>query len=82
VSHKIILEKLLAINSTATQSKLTFDAPQAYKTSNIQGDCAFTCSPFRDLNGVAYHNHWLKNLLIASSLNSRGMGDFHQHKLI
>jgi hypothetical protein len=42
----------------------------------IQGDCAFTCSPFRDLNGFSYHNHWLKNLLIDSSLNGTGMGEF------
>jgi hypothetical protein len=48
----------------------------------IQGDCAFTCSPFRDLNDFAYDNHWLKNLLIASSLNDRGMGRFLKHKLI
>ena len=121
VSHEIVLKKLLALNSKATQFKLTFDAPQAYRTSNqvdrlinyqdrilyqmqyfhgsdgstrmalramallwnfhpycqkIQGDCAFTCSPFRDLNGFSYHKHWLKNLLIASSLNGRGMGKF------
>jgi hypothetical protein len=48
----------------------------------IQGDCLFTLSPFRDLNGFSYHNHWLRNLLIASSLNGRGMGEFLEHKLI
>jgi len=48
----------------------------------IQGDCPFTLSPFRDLNGFAYHNHWLRNLLIASSLNGRGIGKFLEHKLI
>jgi hypothetical protein len=127
VSHEIILTKLVALKTKATQFKLSFDAPQAYRTSNqvdrlidyqdrilyqmqyfhgsddstrmalramallwnfhpycqkIQGDCAFTCSPFRDLNDFAYHNHWLKNLLIASSLNGRGMGKFLGHKLI
>jgi hypothetical protein len=121
VSDDLILKKLVALNAKATQFKLTFDAPQAYRTSNqvdrlinyqdrilyqmqyfhgsehstqmavramallwnfhpyckkIQRDCAFTCSPFRDLNDFAYDNHWLKNLLIASSLNGRGMGKF------
>ena len=28
-------------------------------------------SPFEDLNGFRYHDHWLRNLLIASSLNAR-----------
>lgn len=31
-------------------------------------------SPFEDLNGFSYHEHWLKNLLIASSLNGRHTG--------
>jgi hypothetical protein len=48
----------------------------------IQGDCLFTRSPFRVLNGFSYHNHWLRNLLIASSLNGRNMGAFLEHKLI
>jgi hypothetical protein len=48
----------------------------------IQGDCVFTCSPFRDLNDFAYHNHWLKNFLIASFLNGRGMVKFPKHELI
>ena len=28
-------------------------------------------SPFTDLNGFSYHNNWLHNLLIASSMNGR-----------
>lgn len=48
----------------------------------IQADYLSTRSPFRDLNGFSYHNHWLRNLLIASSLNARGMGNFLEHKLI
>jgi hypothetical protein len=47
----------------------------------IQGDCSLTLSPFRCLNDFSYHNHWLRNLLIASSLNGRGMGKPNQHKL-
>lgn len=127
VSHEIVLKKLLALKTKASGFKLTFDFPQAYRTSNqvdrlmnyqdrilyqmqyfhgsddstrkavramgllwnfhpycqkIQGDCSFTLSPFRDLNGFSYHNHWLRNLLIASSLNGRGMGLPVQHKLI
>lgn len=27
------------------------------------------CSPFKDLNGFEYHDNWLRNLLIAGSLN-------------
>jgi hypothetical protein len=38
-------------------------------------------SPFEDLNGFRYHDNWLRNLLIASSLNGRGMGKFASHKL-
>jgi hypothetical protein len=127
VAHEIVLKKLVALKTKATQFKQTFEAPGAYRTSNqvdrlinyqdrilyqmqyfhgsddstrmalramallwnfhpycqkIQADCAFTCSPFRDLNDFNYHNHWLKNLLIASSLNGRGMGKFLEHKLI
>jgi hypothetical protein len=29
------------------------------------------CSPFHDLNGFQYHNNWLHNLLIASSMAGR-----------
>ncbi|MDJ0577290.1 MAG: hypothetical protein QNJ65_19290 [Xenococcaceae cyanobacterium MO_234.B1] len=28
-------------------------------------------SPFTDLNGWSYHQNWLHNLLIASSMNGR-----------
>lgn len=38
-------------------------------------------SPFEDLNGFRYHDHWLRNLLIASSLNGRGTAKPNKHKL-
>lgn len=38
-------------------------------------------SPFEDLNGFRYHDNWLRNLLIAASLNGRGMGKPLKHKL-
>jgi hypothetical protein len=50
--------------------------------NKLQANGSFTVSPFRDLNGFSYHNHWLRNLLIASSLNGRGLGLPVQHKLI
>lgn len=34
----------------------------------------FSQSPFEDLNGFRYHDHWLKNLLIAASMNGRNCG--------
>jgi hypothetical protein len=38
-------------------------------------------SPFEDLNGFRYHDNWLRNLLIASSLNGRGTAKPIKHKL-
>jgi len=38
-------------------------------------------SPFEDLNGFRYHDNWLRNFLIASSLNGRGTGKPAKHKL-
>jgi hypothetical protein len=38
-------------------------------------------SPFEDLNGFRYHDNWLRNLLIASSLNGRATGKPVKHKL-
>jgi hypothetical protein len=38
-------------------------------------------SAFEGLNGFRYHDHWLKNLLIAASLNGRNHGDFVSHKI-
>jgi hypothetical protein len=37
-------------------------------------------SPFEDLNGFRYHDHWLRNLLIAASLNGRGTAKPIKHK--
>lgn len=38
-------------------------------------------SPFEDLNGFRYHDNWLRNFLIASSLNGRGTAKPMKHKL-
>jgi len=37
-----------------------------YKRQQQQLRC---CSPFKDLNGFEYHDNWLRNLLIAGSMN-------------
>jgi hypothetical protein len=42
----------------------------------------FVASPFEDLNGFRYHDNWLRNLLIAASLNGRGTAMPTKHKLI
>ncbi len=34
-------------------------------------ECSTRISPFTDLNGFCYHDNWLHNLLIASSMNGR-----------
>lgn len=39
-------------------------------------------SPFEELNGCRYHENWLRNLLIASSLNGRRALSNNQHKLL
>jgi hypothetical protein len=38
-------------------------------------------SPFEDLNRFRYHDNWLRNFLIASSLNGRGTAKPMKHKL-
>jgi hypothetical protein len=38
-------------------------------------------TPFKALNGFAYHHHWLRNLLIAASLNGRNTGLSDSHKI-
>lgn len=40
----------------------------------IRTQAPYSLSPFEDLNGMRYHDHWLKNLLIASSMNGRNTG--------
>ena len=40
-----------------------------------------TVSPFERLNGFYYHSNWLRNFLIASSMNGRGGGKFDQHTI-
>jgi hypothetical protein len=52
--------------------------PYGQKTLSLTPDSR---SPFEDLNGFQYHDHWLRNLLIASSLNSRGTGLMNKHKV-
>jgi hypothetical protein len=37
---------------------------------------------FQDLNGFRYQDHWLRNLMIAASLNGHGTGKANKHKLI
>lgn len=115
-------QKLLTLPTKAAQFNVTFDLPQAYRTSNqvdrlmnyqdrilygmqyfhgtlaaakqglramallwnfhpythkVQRMEPHSMSPFEDLNGFRYHDNWLRNFLIASSLNARGTG----HKL-
>ena len=41
-----------------------------YGTRTRSKDCS-RHSPFADLNGWSYHDNWLHNLLIASSMNGR-----------
>ncbi len=39
--------------------------------ARIRSKCSSRISPFNDLNGFSYHDNWLHNLLIASSMNGR-----------
>jgi hypothetical protein len=52
--------------------------PYGQKTLDLTPDSR---SPFEDLNGFRYHDNWLRNLLIATSLNARGCGLHSKHKL-
>jgi hypothetical protein len=56
--------------------------PYAQRTQNCrsQKQQKLSRSPFEDLNGFRYHDNWLKNLLIASSLNGRHTGKPVSHK--
>jgi hypothetical protein len=47
----------------------------------VQAKPPHSLSPFEDLNGFCYHDCWLRNLLIAASLNGRGTGKPGKHKL-
>jgi hypothetical protein len=38
--------------------------------------------PFQDLNSFRYRENWLRNLMIAASLNGRGTAKPNEHKLI
>lgn len=118
--------KVLGLNAKAAQFRLTFELPDAYRTSNqvdrlinyqdrilyqmqyfhgtldaarqalramailwnfhpysrkVQTMEPHSMSPFEDLNGFRYHDNWLRNLLIASSLNGRGTSKPVKHKL-
>ena len=48
----------------------------------IQAMAPHSMSPFEDLNGFRYQDYWLRNLLIASSLNGTGGGKPLKHTLI
>ncbi len=39
--------------------------------ARTRSNCSERMSPFTDLNGFRYHDNWLHNLLIASSMNGR-----------
>jgi hypothetical protein len=39
--------------------------------ARTRSDKSERMSPFKDLNGFQYHDNWLHNLLIASSMNGR-----------
>ncbi len=39
--------------------------------ARTRSKCSTRISPFTDLNGFSYHDNWLHNLLIASSMNGR-----------
>ena len=39
--------------------------------TKTRSKCSTKISPFNDLNGFSYHDNWLHNLLIASSMNGR-----------
>jgi hypothetical protein len=52
--------------------------PYCHKTQALE---PHSMSPFEDLNGFRYHDNWLRNLLIASSLNGRGTANPRKHKL-
>jgi hypothetical protein len=41
-------------------------------TRKAQVKAPYCASPFEDLNRFRYHDNWLRNLLLASSLNARG----------
>jgi hypothetical protein len=47
----------------------------------VRARAPYAKTPFEALNGFCYHDHWLKNLLIAASLNGRNTGAFVSHKL-
>lgn len=38
-------------------------------------------SPFQDLNGFHYHDNWLRNLLIAASMNGQRPGKQVDHRI-
>lgn len=52
--------------------------PYCHKVQSME---PHSMSPFEDLNGFRYHDNWLRNCLIASSLNGRGTGKPIKHKL-
>jgi hypothetical protein len=47
----------------------------------VQAREPYAQSPFEALNHFRYHDDWLRNLLIAASLNGRNTGKFVSHKV-
>ncbi|MDZ4876746.1 MAG: hypothetical protein CLLPBCKN_006181 [Chroococcidiopsis cubana SAG 39.79] len=122
-----VRQKLLSLKAKAPQFTVTFEMPDAARTSNqvdrlmnyqdrilytmqyfhgtlnaanqalramallwnfhpycrkVQTLEPHSMSPFEDLNGFRYHKNWLRNLLLASSLNGRRIAQPLKHKLI
>ncbi|MDJ0596290.1 MAG: hypothetical protein QNJ72_40975 [Pleurocapsa sp. MO_226.B13] len=46
-----------------------------------RSNCPERMSPFTELNGFRYHDNWLHNLLIASSMNGRKTPQNGCHKI-
>jgi hypothetical protein len=50
-------------------------------TRRSQPTAQAALSPFAELNGFCYHTLWLRNFLIASSMNGKGGGAFNKHTI-
>lgn len=61
--------------------KLSNHLGSRHYTRKVQVMEPYSMSPFEDLNGFRYHDNWLHNFLIASSLNGRGTAKPNKHKL-
>jgi hypothetical protein len=82
-----VRDKLLKLKAKAPQFTIAFALPEAARTSNqvdrlmhYQDRLLYAMQYFHG-TGFRYHDHWLQNLLIATSLNGRGTGKPLKHKL-